>query len=251
MPLVRSDASSPDRTVRGWLFAVAGVAWATMLLQGARLLPPPNCLAADSGAGGRFSAEAAAFLASPLLLPTLATWLTMVAAMMAPLLAGPLGHVAVRSFEARRGSAIGLFLIGYAASWAAAFVLILILIIGLRSAGISLAGPGAALVYLLAAFWQGTDAKRGALFRCHRPIDLRPFGRSADLDSLRYGLVHGRHCVAACWALMAAPILAGHDLGAMAMLSAIVFAERHERRPQIRMSQLLLLGLAGLAWLAG
>jgi len=47
----------------------------------------------------------------------LSGWLLMLAAMMPPLVAGPLGHVQERSFARRRLRAMSLFVIGYLAVW--------------------------------------------------------------------------------------------------------------------------------------
>src|SRR5689334_21239144 len=47
----------------------------------------------------------------------LSGWLLMLAAMMPPLVAGPLRHVRERSFASRRVRAMSLFVIGYAAVW--------------------------------------------------------------------------------------------------------------------------------------
>ncbi len=243
--------ASPDRVARHGLFAAAAAAWAVLLLQTRGLLPAPGCIAADTGIGGRFAFELAAFLGSPLLWPTVAAWTTMAAAMMLPLLAGPVGHVAVRSFAARRARAVGIFLLGYALIWAVALAVLLALILALRSAGLPLIGRADAWPYLAAALWHGSAARRAAIYRCHRPLDLRAFGRAADRDCLRYGLQHGGWCVATCWALMAAPVLDGHALGPMAMVALIAFAARYERRPQIRAAQFLLVMLAGLALLDG
>ena len=77
---------------------------------------------------------------------------------------------------------------------------------------------------------------------------LRPWPPDAGRDAIGFGLLHGTRCVRACLPVMALPLLAGHGLGAMAAVSAILLAERARDQPQYRLSAivLLLLGLLTL-----
>jgi predicted metal-binding membrane protein len=177
-------------------------------------------------------------------------WALMIAAMMFPLLGPMIGHVAVRSFAARRERSIGLFVAGYALTWLAAAALASVALVVAR-AGLSALGLAASAGLIgcgLAALWQVSSAKGRAVNRCHGTIALRPFGWAADRDAMRFGLLHGSRCVRACLATMVLPLAGGHGVGAMAVVFAILLAERARQFPQYALSALALvmLGLTTL-----
>jgi predicted metal-binding membrane protein len=146
-----------------------------------------------------------------------AGWALMLAAMMAPLVIAPVRHVRDRSFARRRARAIALFTAGYAAIW--------------MGAGVVLLGAARLEPVLLAAtiafVWQFSPFKQRCLNRCHAHAELAAFGRTADIDALRFGVTHGLWCVGSCWALMLLPLLAARDhIAAMAVVALWLFAER-------------------------
>jgi predicted metal-binding membrane protein len=178
-------------------------------------------------------------------------WTLMIAAMMFPLLVPMIGHVAAKSFAARRERSVALFVTGYALTWAIAAAAASVALIATRAglSSLGLASSAGLIGCALAALWQLAPAKQRAVNRCHGTVALRPFGPAADRDALRFGVLHGTRCVRACGPTMALPLLGGLvgglGLGAMAVIFAILLAERARHRPQYGLSAvaLLLLGL--------
>ena len=156
----------------------------------------------------------------------LSHWLLMIGAMMLPMAAMAIRHVAFRSFRERRRRAIAGFLLGYAAVWLAVgpLYLALGLVVHLAAGGTILVPLAAALA--LAAAWQATEAKRRSLRQCHRTVPLAPCGWRADRACLAFGLAHGRSCLVSCWALMLVPAAAGHHPVPMLLVSLLALRER-------------------------
>jgi predicted metal-binding membrane protein len=209
-----------------FLLAVSAAAWAAAPPDGEWLLLVGYCAAAFDVA-----ALAGGVRAALLLNPVEAlagAWLLMLAAMMPPLLAEPLVHVWQRSFASRRAGAVALFLLGYAAIWSAAGLLLVPAAMLLHSLGG--APVPLAIAALVALAWQVSPAKQHCLNRCHGLPVLAAFGARASADALRFGLRHGLWCAGACWALMLLPLASsgGHVL---LMIAATIFiaAERIER----------------------
>jgi predicted metal-binding membrane protein len=156
-------------------------------------------------------------------------WALMLAAMMLPLLIAPVRHVRDRSFAQRRARAIALFVSGYTGVWMVAGAVLLSLAMAARlAAPVSLAPVAAAAA--IALVWQFSPVKQLCLNRGHAHAALAAFGPAADLDALRFGVMHGVWCVGSCWALMLVPLLVstGH-LAAMAVVSLWLFAEKLDR----------------------
>ncbi|HMG47301.1 MAG TPA: DUF2182 domain-containing protein [Allosphingosinicella sp.] len=203
-------------------------------------MPVSGALAAfcfgDESALANWSFAAGATLATVAWPAALVHWLLMVAAMMLPLTAMALRHVAMRSFRARRRRAMAVFLAGYALVWVA----VAPIYAAAAFAGRMLAGEGpllplgAALAF--AALWQATPAKRRALRRCHRTAPLAPSGWQADRDGFVFGLDHGRACLASCWPLMLVAVAAGHHPAAMLAAGLFALAERRLLPPEPRRS---------------
>src|SRR6185369_3182913 len=78
------------------------------------------CVAPRATLVGGFLANAEAQLATIEPGRWAAEWALMIVAMMFPLLVPMVGHVAARTFTARRDRSVGLFIAGYALPWAAA-----------------------------------------------------------------------------------------------------------------------------------
>jgi predicted metal-binding membrane protein len=156
------------------------------------------------------------------LLAGAAGWLTMATAMMVPGVLLTARALGLGALWERRQRTVGLFLAGYLGVWAAfgAVVLPLVAVTG--------AGPGVlAATLALAAAWELTPWKWRRLRACHLVAPLPPRGRRADVACARAGLRYGARCAGACWPLMLAMAVAGHaSLGLMALLTAIVVAEK-------------------------
>jgi predicted metal-binding membrane protein len=220
---MQRGARRPD----AWLLVLgsAGLAaWSLLALGGSELTLPALCSAA--GMSGAVPFDLVLVLISPAKLA--GAWALMVAAMMVPVVIGPLRHVRQRSFATRRPRAVLLFLVGYAAVWIVAGVPLQALALALRWAG-----PGPALCLGLAAaatmVWQVSPGKQWCLNRCHRQPSLAAFGAPADRDAFDFGLTNGAACVGACWALMLLPLFAGDGhLAAMLAVAVFIFAERLE-----------------------
>src|SRR3954469_4448531 len=171
--------------------------------------------------------------------------------MMLPLAAPMVRHVADRSFAARRTRAALLFLAAYLAVWIAAgppaLALLLLAKAMLAAAGLGNVSP--MLGCAAPALWRVSPAKVRALNRCHGTIPLRARGAGADLDLIRFGLLHGRRCAGSCLPLMLPVMLAGPGPGTMALLLFLLLAERAQHRPPLRngATLLLLLGATALA----
>jgi predicted metal-binding membrane protein len=174
--------------------------------------------------------------------PLLLSWLMMLCAMMLPLLHAPLSHL-----RANNGArAVPAFLIGYAAVWMAAIMVLVALTAVLRLATISsvLAGPLIALG--VAAAWQTTGIKRRCLSRCCDRPSFRP-GAAA-----RQGVAVAGACVGSCWALMALPFMfagVAHFM-VMAAVALLMLHGRYRQpmaaRPDLR-AQTLALAVAAIS----
>jgi predicted metal-binding membrane protein len=219
---MQRGACRPDTLL--FVLGAAGLAaWFMLALGGSDLTLPALCFA---GGAGTVSFDVALALNSPAKLA--GEWGLMVAAMMSPVVIGPLRHVRQRSFAKRRPRAVLLFLLGYAAAWMVAGVALQALALALRWTG-----PEPALCLGLAAagamVWQVSPAKQWCLNRCHRQPSLAAFGAAADRDALNFGLTNGVACVGACWALMLLPLFAGTGhLAAMLVVTFFIAAERLE-----------------------
>lgn len=153
---------------------------------------------------------------------TLSGWMTMVAAMMFPMLIWPVRFVASHSRWARRNRSVAVFLAGYCAVWLVFGLAVETLIEPLRGAS----WPWTGGCCLLAAAWQWTPLKRTGVLGCHRTMPLAPSGIRADIDCFCYGLTIGGNCWLSCWALMLACSAAGHSVWAMLAATALVWVER-------------------------
>jgi predicted metal-binding membrane protein len=177
-------------------------------------------------------------------IPGVLGWLTMVVAMMVPLVLAQIRFAAARSLWRRRHRAIVGFLVGYLGTW---------LVVGLGAVGLSVALQAddrvaaswvAALGFVVAAAWQLSPIKWRALRGCDRTNPLAPHGWRADRDCVRYGWLVGGQCLLSCWALMLACMLAGHGVLALAGVTIVTAAERYLARPDQRIVCGLLAGLA-------
>jgi predicted metal-binding membrane protein len=161
--------------------------------------------------------------ASPL---SLASWLAMLLAMMAPLLVQPIDHIWTRSFKKVRWRRVGLFALAYALVWTTGGGLLASAATYL--AGLVPVGYSAVAAVALAMAWQTTAAKQICLNRCHALPTLPAFGHAADREAITFGLRSGCWCFGSCWALMLVPMcVGGAHVVAMAVTTAVAVGERY------------------------
>lgn len=164
-------------------------------------------------------------------------WVTMMAAMMLPLVTPiVLAHARIqreRKDSPPLTSATALFIAGYLFSWGLAGLLGYMIVEGVRSLAIDFlawenGGPYVAGGVLLgAALYQLTPLKDACLRECRSPRMLLGHGRPGRVGALRIGVEHGGICVGCCWALMAALFALGvMSIGWMALIAALISAER-------------------------
>lgn len=215
---------------RGWpIVAVASAAWVMVIAVDHSVLTADFCLTSAVYWPADVSAllAATAINASPLLVQS---WVTMLLAMMMPLLYQPLFHVWDNSLTQRRVRAIVLFLAGYFVVW-----LVAMAVLALFAAVLRVATGGAVASFLvavgIATSWQMTKLKTVALTRCHRITPLLAFGFAAELASLRYGVHIAGYCVGTCWGIMLLPLAGGTaHLAIMAASSLWMLSERYSVR---------------------
>lgn len=155
------------------------------------------------------------------------SWVLMLVAMMTPILSGPVMHLWSSSLARRRWRAIAVFLAGYGGVWLALGPVLTMTAMVLQIAGDALGVPALALSAAVAFAWQATPWKQVCLNRCHWTPRISLFGRAADRDCLRYGVVNAGWCVGTCWALMLVSLttVSAH-LPVMALAASVMIAER-------------------------
>jgi predicted metal-binding membrane protein len=163
-------------------------------------------------------------------------WLAMSAAMMLPAV------IPATYLAAAVGRSATLFVLGYAAVWAAAGLVAWEAVRVLHGAGRWLA----AAAVLVAAVYELTPLKDACLRHCRAPL-----GSLLRRRSLRAGLEHGALCLGCCWALMLALAALGiAGLLWMAAFAAVVFVEKVTPVGE-RCSKLVAAGLlAAAVWVA-
>jgi predicted metal-binding membrane protein len=162
----------------------------------------------------------------------LAWWMLMTVATMVPAALPLLREISLGSLWPRRYRSAALFLAGYLAVWSlfgAAALGAWHVVSETTSMPVGLV---VGVMLLGAAAWGLTAAKRRSLKLCHRYLPLPPRGRAADEACVRFGLYHGRQCVAVCWPLMLS-MVPGHTLALMLGVTALVTWERLARLPRL------------------
>lgn len=202
-----------------WPLILSGLAWAVLAASHRGWVLPAMC-------GGRLQDPLAAldqhalvFALNPL--PMLALgWLTMSTAMMLPMVAPQLDHIAAR---ARPGQVQGLlgFLLTYLGFWTllcgGLAMASLILVAGDPRAAIVLAGLG--------LLWQQSRWKALALRRCVARPAMRWEGLGLMADGAAYGWASARTCFASCWPWMALA-MASDNLIVMGLAAGLLMYER-------------------------
>lgn len=221
-----SPEARDRRRVRTPVLVVTAFAWIAVLAW--HVLPSgsqPSVSATGSHHHAGHVADQVSTHASHGSLPgSLGMWALMLVAMMAPLLIRPLRHVNARTLPRRRWRAMTLFVVAYAAVWMSGGLVLLTVTDALDGGAVAIA---TAVVAVLV--WQVSPVKQRCLNRRHAHPPLAAFGRKADLDALRFGILHGLWCFGSGWALMALPLVFdGAALVVMVIVSAWMWGEQFE-----------------------
>lgn len=208
------------------ILLISAIMWMMLLINPGSIMTLAHCPVSDSGAS---LASFQMMLAMNPPSSMMAGWALMLVAMMSPTLIAPVRHVIERSFRRRRARSVAFFVVGYAAIWMAAGVVLLaaVLMLNLLVPQSYLPAVGVGIIALV---WQCSPIKQRCLNRGHNHRELAAFGIAADLDALRFGVTHGVWCVVSCWALMLFPmLLAQGHFAAMALVTYLMTSERLEQ----------------------
>jgi len=163
------------------------------------------------------------------LLPFMAQWTAMMAAMMSPGVL-PLAARYARMIRDSRVIGLAAFGVGYLAVWALAGLPAWLFAGALtRAAHAGVLAAVAATISVACAAYQFSSAKNHCLTQCRTPVALllRYASWTGRLRHLRVGLHHGGYCVACCWALFAMLLLvAPASIWAMLGVVVAVIAEK-------------------------
>ncbi|MER8374399.1 DUF2182 domain-containing protein [Mesorhizobium sp. M1406] len=172
----------------------------------------------------------------------LAVWTVMMAAMMLPAAAPMIFMFAAA--QARRGRRVAvptwIFVAGYMLVWAAAGLLVYVLVQFGSEFATSLDPPrrskwaplALGVTLGVAGLYQFTALKHICLSHCRSPLAfVAQHWRDGRVGALGMGLRHGLYCFGCCWALFAVLVAAGvMSLAWMLLLTLIVFVEKLMRR---------------------
>jgi hypothetical protein len=181
-------------------------------------------------------------------------WLTMVYAMMLPMLSGSLRWLLQSQPRYLRWRGIIAFLLGYSCLWLAIGLAIYGLglwLNGLPQHSLQQAQIGA-LAFFSAGLISRTSYRQSAVYACGSGMPLRIQGWGAWFDTFQFGAIKGGRCAASCLHLMVALILAGHTLPLMLLVTALLFYERRLLPRRTRMIEIACYSLAllyTLLWL--
>lgn len=238
--MIDSPAASSRRRIRRPLLLLSVAAWAATLWLHQRAWGGSVLGLAAAGGGAQRSGLAHRFICT---LPApggrasvspwssaagfAGGWTLMLVAMMGPLLSPALLHVVDRTLPRRRRRAVVEFTAGYAGVWLVGGAALLALA-GLAARRLD-TGVLVVAVVLVGLLWQCSPARQRCSNRHHATPPLAAFGRRADLDVLRFGLVHGARCFGTCWPWMLVPLVVGSGhVVAMVLVSLLLWADRFE-----------------------
>jgi predicted metal-binding membrane protein len=168
----------------------------------------------------------------------MATWLTMMVAMMFPAVAPVVATFARVALGRGEGLlVVPAFVAGYLGVWTVVGLIPLALYLSSRGtmAGMA-AGPAGVIavgaVLLVAGVYQLTPWKATCLRACRSPLGvvMNHDFRTGPIGALRAGASHGVFCLGCCWALMAVLVVVGlMSLPWMAALTVLFVAEKNWR----------------------
>jgi predicted metal-binding membrane protein len=222
---------------------LTGAAWALTLYHTLSMSMPMGIVVrggmAAAGMGGMaMSGMTAAGWSLGGALVFVAVWTVMMAAMMLPVALPMIVIFAAAQARRARYAAVPtwVFTAGYLLVWAAAGLLVYVLVqigsdivTGLAAVDRASWAPLALGVTLLVAgLYQFTPFKRVCLTHCRSPLAfVAQHWRDGRLGALRMGLRHGGYCLGCCWALFAVMVAAGvMSLAWMLLLTLLVFVEK-------------------------
>jgi predicted metal-binding membrane protein len=93
------------------------------------------------------------------------------------------------------------------------------------SLGPIVAAQFGAAILLIAGLYQFTPLKEQCLSECRTPIDMTTWHHDTA-GSFRMGLLHGVYCLGCNWLLFAALFPLGMTIGAMAVITLVILAEK-------------------------
>ena len=167
-----------------------------------------------------------------------AVWTVMMTAMMLPAAASMIFMFA--SAQARRQREVAvptwIFVAGYLVVWAAAGLLVYVLVQIGSALATNLASPersrwaplALGITVAAAGLYQFTPIKRVCLNHCRSPLAfIAQHWRDGRVGALAMGLRHGAYCFGCCWALFAVLVAAGvMSMAWMLLLTLVVFVEK-------------------------
>lgn len=134
----------------------------------------------------------------------LSGWLTMIVAMMFPLLHNAIRHIWLRSLPRLRLVGSVLFCLGYLSLWLGVGLVCNLMLMALKNtAPLQIALVASAIVLL----WQASPMKQWGLNYCHYTQRLALSGWQYAYDCLSFGVKKSCWCIVSCWHLMVFPML--------------------------------------------
>ena len=154
---------------------------------------------------------------------------------------------------------ISVLVAGYLVVWVGYSAVAAIVQVSLQSAGLGLSGHGtvnpgfAGMLLICAGLYELTPLKSACLSKCRNPFTVLFARFRPDRGRIfRLGAEQGLFCLGCCWALMALMLATGIlHLGFMAILAAVMAAQKHWAMPRFDTPFGLMLiagGLALVAW---
>lgn len=243
---------APHRLRLAVAMAVAALSLSAALVLAA--MPGHGHHAVDFGAGGVNTAIVC--------LTAFSLWVLMSVAMMLPTAWGfivtylDIAHAAVE--KGIRVPSAAVLITGYLAVWVGFSAIAAVVQISLQSYSLGLTAHGsvdpvfAGALLIGAGLYELTPLKAACLNKCRNPFAVL-FGRfKPDAGRIfRLGVEQGLFCLGCCWALMALMLATGIlHLGFMALLAAVMAAQKHQALPRFDTPLGLILMAGGLALLA-
>lgn len=190
-------------------------------------------------------------------------WALMSAAMMLPTAWGFIATYLDIAHAAREKAtsvpSVAVLVAGYLVVWAGFSAIAALVQISLQNVGLGQTAHGsidpvfAGAVLIGAGIYEFTPLKAACLSKCRHPFTVLFARFRPDHGRIfRLGVEQGVFCLGCCWALMALMLATGVvHIGFMAMLAAVMAAQKHQALPRFDTPLGLVLiagGLALLAW---
>ena len=235
---VAAPAAAPRRRRRTtnaaavWGLSLSALCWATLAILAQRgdhlalCLTPPATLIDGVMAG----LSAQLYQLSPLGLA--AEWALMIGAMMLPLAVPHLSIFQARLYRRMQQPALAAALAGFVLVWLGiGFVAVPLMLVLRAVAGVD--GWGwlvPVLAYSAAILWCFATPRQRAFRQCHAVPVVCGNGPAVYRTAFGYGLRLGSRCSITCGLAMAAPMLSGQGILAMALVTHVLLTERLSHR---------------------